>query len=66
MKSNNSLKTKDIHPVFQYISLHSSPYYTDKHDRRELPETDRFTDCLLRLPLFFELESDIVIESILC
>jgi dTDP-4-amino-4,6-dideoxygalactose transaminase len=61
----NSLKAKDIHPVFHYISLHSSPYYTDKHDGRELTETDRFTDCLLRLPLFFELNSDLVVDGIL-
>ncbi len=61
----NALKTKDIHPVFHYISLHSSPYFKDKHDGRNLPETDRFTDCLLRLPLFFELESNLVIEGFL-
>ncbi len=61
----NALKTKNIHPVFHYISLHSSPYYSNKHDGRNLPETDRFTDCLLRLPLFFELNSDLVVEGIL-
>jgi dTDP-4-amino-4,6-dideoxygalactose transaminase len=61
----NSLKSKDILPVFHYISLHSSPYYTDKHDGRSLPETDRFTDCLLRLPLYFELDSNLVVEGIL-
>ena len=61
----NGLKTKDIHPVFHYISLHSSPYYSNKHDGRNLPETDHFTDCLLRLPLFFELDSDLVVDGIL-
>ncbi len=61
----NCLKSKDIHPVFHYISLHSSPYYSDKHDGRNLPETDRFSDCLLRLPLFFELNSTIVIDCLL-
>jgi dTDP-4-amino-4,6-dideoxygalactose transaminase len=61
----NILKAKDIHPVFHYISLHSSPYYTDKHDGRSLLETDRFTDCLLRLPLFFELDSDLVVDGII-
>jgi dTDP-4-amino-4,6-dideoxygalactose transaminase len=61
----NGLKAKDIHPVFHYISLHSSPYYSDKHDGRNLLETDHFTDCLLRLPLFFELDSDLVIDEIL-
>lgn len=59
------LKKQNIHPVFHYISLHSSPYYANKHDGRNLPETDRFTNCLLRLPLFFELNSDLVIDAIL-
>ena len=59
------LKKQNIHPVFHYISLHSSPFYANKHDGRNLPETDRFTNCLLRLPLFFELDSDLVIDAIL-
>lgn len=59
------LKKQNIHPVFHYISLHSSPFYANKHDGRNLPETDRFTNCLLRLPLFFELNSDLVIDAIL-
>lgn len=56
----NLLKANDILAVFHYISLHSSPYYTEKHDQRELPNSDYFTDRLLRLPLYFELtEKDI-------
>jgi len=53
--------------VFHYLSLHSSPYYADKHDGRVLANCDRFADCLVRLPLFYELsDADIrkVIESI--
>lgn len=61
----NKLRGRDIHPVFHYISLHSSPYYLSKHDGRILPETDRFTDCLLRLPMYFELDTDYVIENII-
>jgi dTDP-4-amino-4,6-dideoxygalactose transaminase len=59
------LKKQDIHPVFHYISLHSSPFYKDKHDGRELPNTDIFTDTLLRLPLFYELDVDMVLKQIL-
>jgi dTDP-4-amino-4,6-dideoxygalactose transaminase len=58
------LKKQDIHPVFHYISLHSSPFYKDKHDGRELPNTDIFTDTLLRLPLFYELDVDVVINHL--
>lgn len=50
------LKKHDISAVFHYISLHSSPYYSDKHDKRELLQCDRYSDCLVRLPLFYELE----------
>lgn len=49
------LKEQDILAVFHYISLHSSPYYSSKHDGRVLPNTDRFTNTLLRLPMYFEL-----------
>ncbi|HMK06748.1 MAG TPA: dTDP-4-amino-4,6-dideoxygalactose transaminase [Flavobacterium sp.] len=61
----NKLKVQDIHPVFHYISLHSSPYYKAKHDGRDLKEADRFTDCLLRLPMFYELDVEKVIENII-
>lgn len=50
------LQEAGYHAVFHYISLHSSPFYQSKHDGRSLPHSDHFTDCLLRLPLFFELE----------
>lgn len=54
------LKDNDILAVFHYLSLHSSPFYQDKHDGRELKECDRYADCLVRLPLYYELtENDI-------
>ena len=52
------LKENDIQAVFHYLSLHSSPYYLEKHDGRELPNCDRYADCLVRLPLFFDLTND--------
>lgn len=52
------LKSKGILAVFHYISLHSSPYYTDKHDGRVLPNSDHYSECLVRLPLFFELTEE--------
>lgn len=51
----NKLKEHGILAVSHYISLHSSPYYHNKHNGRKLPNSDRFTNCLLRLPMFFEL-----------
>lgn len=50
-----SLKEKEVLLIFHYLSLHASEYYKDKHDGRNLPNSDKFTDCLVRLPLFYEL-----------
>jgi dTDP-4-amino-4,6-dideoxygalactose transaminase len=50
------LKENGYQSVFHYISLHSSTYYLDKHDGRELPNSDTFTNTLLRLPMYYELE----------
>jgi dTDP-4-amino-4,6-dideoxygalactose transaminase len=61
----DALKQNNIFAVFHYISLHSSPYYLEKHDGRVLQNTDNFTDTLLRLPLFYELDVQTVINHIL-
>ncbi|GAB4425588.1 MAG: dTDP-4-amino-4,6-dideoxygalactose transaminase [Turneriella sp.] len=52
------LKRKGIAAVFHYLSLHSSPYFSPRHDGRSLPHSDRFTDCLVRLPMYAELGAD--------
>lgn len=50
------LKTNGINAVFHYLSLHKSPFYKNKHDGRELPYCDKYADCLVRLPMYYELE----------
>ena len=52
------LKDNGITAVFHYLSLHSSPYYLDKHDGRELPECDKYADCLVRLPMYYDLTDE--------
>lgn len=52
------LKENDILAVFHYLSLHSSAYYKDKHDGRALPECDRYADCLVRLPMYYDLNEN--------
>lgn len=49
------LKENEIQTTFHYLPLHSSAYYINKHDGRELPNCDKYGDCLVRLPLFYEL-----------
>ncbi len=61
------LKSSGINAVFHYLSLHRSQYYRDKHDGRQLPLCDRYSDCLIRLPFFYELTSeqiDFIIDRI--
>jgi dTDP-4-amino-4,6-dideoxygalactose transaminase len=54
----NTLKQNDILAVFHYLSLHKSPYYSNRYPALELPMADLYTDCLLRLPLFYDLKDE--------
>lgn len=49
------LKANGVLAVFHYLSLHKSPFYAAKHDGRELPNSDRFADTLVRLPMYYAL-----------
>jgi dTDP-4-amino-4,6-dideoxygalactose transaminase len=58
------LKAAGVHSVFHYQSLHCSDYYAEKHGSRPLPMSDIYTDRLIRLPLFAELdETDFIIKK---
>jgi dTDP-4-amino-4,6-dideoxygalactose transaminase len=57
------LKSQGIYAVFHYLSLHKSPFYYDKYHGSELTESDRYSDCLLRLPMYYELNPEMVIEK---
>jgi dTDP-4-amino-4,6-dideoxygalactose transaminase len=56
------LKEKGIQTAFHYQSLHKSQYFEGLHDGRPLEHADRYTDCLLRLPLYYELEPEQIDE----
>ena len=58
------LKCNDILAVFHYISLHSSAFYKSNNSRSNLRQTDRYSDCLLRLPMFYELDVDSVVKCL--
>ena len=61
------LKENGVFAVFHYVSLHSSDFYTSKHDGRELIKCDKFADCLVRLPMYYELgveKIDFIINKI--
>lgn len=61
------LKEKNIHPVFHYLSLNKSDYYVKNNEMETFTNADHFTDCLLRLPFYFELniaEQNQIIKNI--
>ena len=58
------LKSKHILAVFHYISLHSSLFYNQIHNENPLPQSDRYSDCLLRLPMYYELDSTNVVNNL--
>lgn len=58
------LKQNGIHAVFHYISLHSSPFYKNLHSDRKLPNADKFTNNLIRLPLYYELTENEIIQIV--
>ncbi len=53
------LKEHDVLSVFHYLSLHQSEYYTTHYSEiPSLPNCDRYADCLVRLPMFYELKEE--------
>jgi dTDP-4-amino-4,6-dideoxygalactose transaminase len=54
----NHLRNEGVHAVFHYLSLHKSPFYEGKHKGEELVHSDKYTDCLVRLPLYYDLTEE--------
>ncbi len=53
------LKDNGIQACFHYLALHRSEYYTTHYtERPEMPNCDRFADCLVRMPMYYELKED--------
>jgi dTDP-4-amino-4,6-dideoxygalactose transaminase len=62
------LKEKGIYAVFHYLSLHKSEFYANMAHKKELIYADRYSDCLIRLPFFFELtdeQMDFIIKQVI-
>ena len=50
------LKERGVVSTFHYIGLHQSPYFTKKYGKvAALPNAEKFSGQLLRLPLFYDL-----------
>jgi dTDP-4-amino-4,6-dideoxygalactose transaminase len=55
------MREHEVYMAFHYLSLHLSDYYKSvEANIPQLPNCDRYADCLVRLPMYFELQdSDI-------
>lgn len=52
----SSYKEQGVMPVFHYLSLHKSPHFEGKYDGRDLIFSDQYSERLVRMPLFYEIE----------
>jgi len=52
------LKNDKIYAVFHYLSLHKSKFYKTYYTGNKLANADSYTDCLLRLPFYYELSDE--------
>lgn len=50
-----ALKEEQIYCVFHYLSLHKSAFYSERYTSADLPNSDHYSDCLIRLPMFYDL-----------
>jgi len=62
----SELKEKSIAAVFHYISLHESPYFKGKYEGDKLINCDNYSNCIIRLPMFFELNKVAQVKVINC
>lgn len=52
------LRADSINAVFHYLSLHKSSYHLASNPLVDLPNSDHYSDCLIRLPFFYELTEE--------
>jgi dTDP-4-amino-4,6-dideoxygalactose transaminase len=58
------LQKRDILAVFHYLPLHNSQYFNDKHDGRDLPNTEHFSSNIIRLPLFTDITEEEIVRVV--
>ncbi len=64
----SKLKKNGIMAVFHYQSLHKSSFYLKKNVYKRLPYAEDYSECLLRLPFYYELDDsdlDLIINTII-
>ncbi len=67
-KLSLNLLKKGVKSSFHFSALHKSKYYLKDKRLKNLPNSERFEDCLLRLPLYHKLkntEIEFICKSVL-
>lgn len=52
------LRNRKISSSFHYLSLHKSSFYKEKYTGNKLLQSDKYSERLVRLPLFYELTAN--------
>lgn len=58
------LRSNNIYAAFHYQSLNKSPFYIQKLKEKDLINSDLYSDCLLRLPFYYELNEPYIDEIV--
>lgn len=61
------LNKQEVMAIFHYLPLHKSPYWLQNHEPEILKEAETWADCIVRLPLFYDLtarEQDHILQVI--
>lgn len=56
------LNDYNILAVFHYQSLHKSHFYKDRYEGPELPNADKYTERLVRLPFYYRLTDEEILK----
>ncbi|MCG8578794.1 MAG: dTDP-4-amino-4,6-dideoxygalactose transaminase [Bacteroidales bacterium] len=59
-------RNNNIQSIFHYLSLHKSEYYKNRYEGEDLRYADKYSEQLVRLPLYIELTDDQVQTIIDC
>ena len=60
------LNTAGIQAVFHYVPLHSAPIWKGKYDDIDLPITNKVSETLLRLPMYYNMKKEEVEYVVQC
>jgi dTDP-4-amino-4,6-dideoxygalactose transaminase len=55
------LADNGIYAIFHYVPLHKAPYWKGKYDGLRLENTEKISQTLLRLPMYYELKDEKIV-----